>query len=50
MVNDKDTQFCMENFKMKRRRTKEKFDLPEQGFEPKIFSNFHAYDSNFHRR
>jgi hypothetical protein len=37
----------MENLKMKRKKDK-KFDLPEQGFEPQIFSNFPAYDLNFH--
>ena len=26
------------------------FDLPEQGFEPQIFSNFPAHDLNFHGR
>ena len=34
-----------ENEKKKRIR---KFDLPEQGFEPKILSNFSAHDLNFH--
>ena len=45
MVKNKDMQFCMENLKMKRKSTK-KFDLPEQGFEPQIFSNFPALNLN----
>ena len=32
----------------KKKRTNFFFDLPERGFEPKIFSNFPAYNSNFH--
>ena len=47
MVKNKDTQFFMENLKMNRKRTK-KFDLPERGFEPQIFSNFPAHDLNFY--
>ena len=38
----------MKNLKMKRKKDKKKFDLPEQGFEPQIFSNFPAHDLNFH--
>ena len=34
-----------ENEKKKRTNI---FDLPEQGFEPQIFSNFSAHDLNFH--
>ena len=49
MVKIKDTQFCAKNLKIKRKRTKF-FDLPEQGFEPQIFSNFTAHDLNFHGR
>ena len=37
MVKNKDMQFCMENLKMKRKKDKNFFDLPEQGFEPQIF-------------
>ena len=48
MVKNKDTQFFMENLKMKRKKDKKKFDLPEPGFEPQIFSNFPANDLNFH--
>ena len=32
-------QFLMEDLKMKRKRVK-KFDLPEWGFEPRIFEQF----------
>ena len=39
MVKIKDTQFCAMNLKMKRKKDKN-FDLPECGFEPRIFSNF----------
>ena len=49
MAKNKDMQFFMENLKMNRKRTK-KFDLPEQGFKPQIFSNFPAHDLNFHGR
>ena len=38
----------MENLKMKRKKGQKKFDLPERGFEPQIFSNFSAHDLNFH--
>ena len=48
MVKFKDTQSCVENLKMKRKKDKHFFDLPEQGFEPQIFSNFPAHDLNFH--
>ena len=50
MVKNKDMQFFMENLKMNRKRTKKFFDLPEQGFEPQIFSNFPAHNLNFHLR
>ena len=40
-------EFFMENMKMNKNK---KFDLPERGFEPQIFSNFPAHDSNFHGR
>ena len=49
MVKIKDTQFCVKNLKIKRKRTNI-FDLPKQGFEPQIFSNFTAHDLNFHGR
>ena len=45
MVKNKYMQFCMENLKEKRKRTKNYH--PEQGFEPQIFSNFPALDLNF---
>ena len=39
----------MENLK-KREKKDNFFDLPEQGFEPQVFSNFPAHDLNFHGR
>jgi hypothetical protein len=50
VVKFKDTQFCAKNLKIKRKKKKEQniFDLPEQGFEPQIFSHFPAHDLNFH--
>ena len=42
MVKNKDMQFFMENFKWKEKTDKKFFDLPERGFEPRIFSNFHG--------
>ena len=50
MVKNKDVQFYVENLKMKKKKKDEIFDLPEWGFEPQIFSNFPAYDLNFHGR
>ena len=47
MVKNKDMQFFMENLKMKRKKDKIFFDLPERGFEPQIFSNFATHDLNF---
>ena len=37
MVKIKDTQFCMENLKMKRKKGQNFVDLPEWGFKPQIF-------------
>ena len=37
MVKIKDTQFCVKNLKKKRKKDKNFFDLPKQGFEPQIF-------------
>ena len=37
MFKIKDTQFCMENLKMKEKKRKNIFDLPEWGFKPRIF-------------
>ena len=48
MVKNKDMQFFMGNLKMKIKRDKNSFDLPERVFEPQIFSNFPAHDLNFH--
>ena len=47
-VKIKDIHFCMNNLKMKRKNKQKIFDLPEQGFEPQIFSNVPAKDLNFH--
>ena len=47
MVKIKDTQFCVKNLKNEKKEQK-KFDLPERGFEPQIFSNFPVHDLNFH--
>jgi hypothetical protein len=48
----KDTQICVKNLKMKRKKGQKNFlknfDLREQEFEPQIFSNFPAHDLNFH--
>ena len=48
MAKNKDMQLFMENLKMKRKKEQKSFDLPEQGFEPQIFSNFPTHDLNFH--
>ena len=48
MVKNKDMQFFMENLKTQQKKDKKIFDLPERGFEPQIFSNFPAYDLNYH--
>ena len=47
IVKIKDTQFCVNNLKMKRKKGQMFFDLPERGLEPQIFSNFPAHDLNF---
>ena len=39
-------QFCMKNFENEKKKDKRKFDIPERGFEPQIFSNFCALDLN----
>ena len=41
-------QFFMENTKIKRKQDK-KFDLPQQGFEPRIFEQDPAQSLNFER-
>ena len=43
MVKDKDMQFFM---KRKRKRDK-KIDLPQRGFEPRIFEEIPAQNLNF---
>ena len=35
-------------FEIEKKKGQKNFDLPEQGFEPHIFSNFPAHDLNFH--
>ena len=50
MVKIKDTQFCVKNLKMKRKKGQNFFGLLEQGFEPQIFRNYPAHDLNFHGR
>ena len=47
MVKNNDVQFFWKILKWTEKRQKN-FDLPERGFEPKIFSNFAAHDLNFH--
>ena len=37
-------------FENEQKKDKKKFDLPERGFEPQIFSNFPAHDLNSHGR
>ena len=46
MVENKDIQFFMENMKMKRKRDK-KIDLPQRGFESRIFEQVPAQNLNF---
>ena len=46
MIKDKDMQFCMKNLKVKRKKDK-KFDLPQLGFEPRIFEQIPAKNLNF---
>ena len=51
MVKIKDTQFCVKNLKMKKKKKGQQFfDLPERGFEPQSANNFPAHDFNFHGR
>ena len=37
-----------EEFENEKKKEQKKFDLPERGFEPQIFSNFPTHDLNFH--
>ena len=39
-----------EDFENEKKKWQKIFDLPEHGFEPRIFSNFPAQDLNFHRK
>ena len=48
MVKNKDIQFFYGEFVNEKKKGQTNFDLPEQGFEPHIFSNFPAHDLNFH--
>ena len=50
MVKHKDMQFFYGEFENEQKKDKHFFDLPEQGFEPQIFSNFPAHYLNFHQR
>ena len=50
MVKIKDTQLCVKNLKMKRKKRTKFFDLPEWGFEPQISSNIPVHELNFHGR
>ena len=47
MVKNKDMQFFYREFE-KEKKGQHFFDLPERGFEPRIFSHFPAHDLNFH--
>ena len=47
MVQDKDMQCFMINMKMKRKRDK-KIDLPQRGFEPRIFEQIPTQNLNFY--
>ena len=46
MVKEKGMQFFIINMKMKRKRDK-KIDLPQRGFEPRIFEQIPAQNLNF---
>ena len=46
MVKEKGMQFFIINMKMKRKRDK-KIDLPQRGFEPRIFERIPAQNLNF---
>ena len=46
MVENKDIQFFVENMKIKLKGTK-KIDLPQRGFEPRIFEQIPAQNLNF---
>ena len=48
LLKIKDTQFCVKNLKMKRKKRTKFFDLLEREFESQFFSNFPAHDLNFH--
>ena len=48
MVKIKDMQFLYGEFENEKKKGQKKFDLPELGFEPQIFSNFPTHDLNFH--
>ena len=50
MVENKDMQFFYGEFENEKKKDKNFFDLPEQGFKPQIFSNFPIHDLNFHGR
>jgi hypothetical protein len=37
-----------EEFENEKKKEQKNFDLPEWGFEPKIFSKLSAHDLNYH--
>ena len=39
-----------EEFENEKKKLQKKFDLPEWGFKPRIFSNFPTHNLNFHGR
>ena len=48
MVEEKGMQFFIINMKMKRKRKRDKkIDLPQRGFEPRIFEQIPAQNLNF---
>ena len=50
MVKEKGMQFFIINMKMKRKRKRKrdkKIDLPQRGFEPRIFEQIPAQNLNF---
>ena len=48
MVKNKEMQFFYGEFENEEKKGQKIFDLPQQGFEPRIFSHFPAHDLNFH--
>ena len=48
MVKNKGKQFLYGEFEYEKKKGQTFFDLPERGFEPRIFSHFPAHDLNLH--